>query len=74
MYLTKLECYNDKILQYQFISFFNFTIGDFKDAEVYVYSNYLTQFKESVFGPMLQQMAYGKGFISASLENGSIIV
>jgi len=41
------------------------------DAYVYVYNNNLTRFEESLFGPMLQQMASGKGFISASTENGS---
>ena len=45
--------------------------GDFKDAEVYIFNNNLTRFEESVFGPILQQMASGKGFISASPENGS---
>ena len=46
--------------------------GDFKDAEVNVHSNELTQFEESVFGPMLQEMASGKGFVNAGGDSGSI--
>ena len=45
--------------------------GDFKDARVYVFNNNLTRIEESVFGPIVQQMASGKGFINASTENGS---
>jgi len=45
--------------------------GDFKDASVYVDSNNLTRLEESVFGPMLQQMASGKGYINANDQNGS---
>ena len=45
--------------------------GDFKDTEVYLYNNNLTRFEESVFGPMLQQMASGIGFIDAVFDAGS---
>jgi len=38
-----------------------------------VYNNNLTRFEESVFGPMLQQMASGKGFINASSDGGSMV-
>ena len=41
-------------------------IGDFKDAGIDVGNNNLTRFYESVFGPMLQQMTSGNGFISAN--------
>jgi len=47
--------------------------GDFKNAGIFMYNNNLTRFEESVFGPMLKQMAPGNGFISASGENGSIL-
>lgn len=42
-----------------------FLIGNFRDAKVYVDSNYLTRLDESAFGIMLKQMSYGKGFIQA---------
>ncbi len=41
-------------------------IGNFKDANVDLTNNNLTLFKETVFGPMLRQMASGKGFINMS--------
>ncbi len=41
-------------------------IGGFKDASVFVYNNNLIRFEESVFGPILQQMTTGKGFIMAN--------
>ena len=46
--------------------------GDFKDAEVHVFNNNLTRFEESVFGPMLQEMASGEGFVDAGRDSGSI--
>ncbi len=47
--------------------------GDFKDAVVALWSNNLTRFEESVFGPILSQMASGKGFIDASCDAGSML-
>ena len=44
--------------------YFGVYIGDFKDAEVWLQNNYLIRYEESVFGPMLQQMTSGKGFIN----------
>ena len=35
-------------------------------------NNILTRFEESAFGPMLQQMASGKGFVNAASDAGSI--
>ena len=46
--------------------------GDFKDAAVYVYNNYLPRFEESVFGPILQQMVSGKLFVGGEYDAGSI--
>jgi len=40
--------------------------GDFKDAKVYVNSNKLTRFDESVFEPILQQITSGNGSIFAT--------
>ena len=36
-----------------------------------MYNNNLTRFEESVFGPMLKQMASGKGFITGKFDAGS---
>jgi len=47
--------------------------GDFRDAGVHMYNNNLTRFEESVFGPMLQQMAYGNGFIETAYDAASMI-
>jgi len=53
------------------INFYINNTGDFKDAEVFVYNNNLSRFEESVFGPILQQMASGRGYIGAAYEDGS---
>jgi len=60
-----------RIIKYNYQYLCSNISGDFKDAVVGLYNTNLTRFEESVFGPMLQQMASGKGYINAISENGS---
>jgi len=39
-----------------------------------VYNNDLSRFDESVFGPILQQMAIGKGFVNCIKGSKDIIL
>ncbi len=49
--------------------------GDFTNARVFVHNNKLTQFQESVFGPILQQMALGtEGYIQSNFGSMLFIV
>ena len=47
--------------------------GNFTDAKVLLYFNNLTRIDESVFGPILQQMTSGSGWIQARASRGSML-